>query len=125
MNLSRYIYFEAFVKCILNNARKLIRDRNKIIDEINYQTQKIYNKQKDGYWPVTDGDNVFIHFLNCLKACVQDHNEKKALNELLSSARDQAEVRLKIVFLHKKHLSGRLLKAFMRNVYMIRGSSLK
>jgi len=98
MNLSRYVYFEALVKHISKNARKLTRSRQKIIDEIDDQIQRILAKQNGGYWPVTEGDKVFIHFLNRLKSSVQERIDKKALRELLSSARAQAEARLKIVF---------------------------
>lgn len=98
MNLSRYVYFEALVKHISKNARKLTRSRQKIIDEIDDQIQRILAKQNGGYWPVTEGDKVFIHFLNRLKSSVQERIDKKALRELLSSARAQAEAGLKIVF---------------------------
>lgn len=87
MNFSRYTYLESFLKNIINlNKKQFKNKKEKLLQEIDFQIKNIYDKQKGGYWKVTDSDKIFIELMYKIKDGIIKKNLKQLkieLNELL------------------------------------------
>lgn len=122
MNYSRFLYYQTFVTSIINkcsiNNRLTIQNKNKLLtllvnatDEIDYQIQKVYSNQRGGYWPITDGDELFISFMQKIKLAIADLQKntsiapkrlqifRNILSESLINADAVSNHKIKVVFL--------------------------
>jgi hypothetical protein len=83
MNYSRYLYFKTLVVSIIERCSVLDQKMTPIaefqrlrlflesIEEvIRFEIQKILSKQGGGYWRVTNGDKVFINYMNNTLAAI-------------------------------------------------------
>lgn len=99
MNFSRYTYLESFLKNIINlNKKQFKNKKEKLLQEIDFQIKNIYDKQKGGYWKVTDSDKIFIEKLRTIRDSINIKNYKDMSQKTLTELADGYEKRLKVVF---------------------------
>lgn len=99
MNYTRWIYFESFINNILNlSENDFIKKTGALCNEIDFQIERIEKKTKSGYWGITEGDKVFISFMQQLKLRVSSKNRQE-IKEVLADAELDSKKCLKVVFL--------------------------
>lgn len=123
MNYSRYLFFNTFIKEILEyistyDGKLSSRDQKRmrsflsnLVVEVKFQIERITSKQKGGYWPVTNSDKIILEYLSDLiystipllskqKVNKQDlHVLTTCFLEYLKSAETENSPKVKIVFL--------------------------
>lgn len=102
MNFSRQTYLKAFMENLIEAKRKGTKThpflKEKATAEINFQIDQILEKQTDGFWPVTDGDDVFIRRLNALKELLAGGCREWDLREFSGENQQYAREKVRTVF---------------------------
>ncbi len=113
MNFSRFIYFKELSEELLKLDKRILKGKApEIIKELDFQAERIFRRQKGGFWDITDGDKVFIGFLKELARSLQSGNPCNSVEELLRKAESLREERLKIVFLAQESVCWPSLESF-------------
>lgn len=98
MNFSRGVYFKELIKNISTfSMNELKKKKEFIYEEIDFQIDRIYQKQKGGYWAITDGDKVFIEFMSELRLLITKCCARKLI-DLSVRAQQQSEEKIKVAF---------------------------
>lgn len=93
LNFTRWEYLRNFCNNICNHPS--IKKEN-IVEEIDFQINRIYAKTKDGYWGIPESDQTFIALMTELKRMVQEDKRVEIENII---RRTEYEKKVKVVFL--------------------------
>lgn len=95
---------------------KLRIKASEIQKELTFQVDKIYTKQKGGYWPITLCDSILINYLKELVTLLNEKKPQQAIKHLLYEARNKADNKIKVVFFAQESATWHRLNRFMRRV---------
>lgn len=94
LNYSRSIHIIKLIEYLKNNKTKRVTER--LVSEI----QQIVIKQRDGYWPLTASDKLYISYITRIIECINldGENSNKHLNNLKKEIDQNINNKIKIVF---------------------------